>query len=167
MPSDTPKVLEASMTSHSGDSTDEQSSTQQYQQQQDSPATIELAQDSSRTPLMLAVISGDISTLHTLIEEQAELRKQDADGLTALMHAAKGGCLEAAELLVEHEWGIQDINGMTALMHAVQAKSTDVIGCLAVYEGEMMDGEGRTATDIALGMNDAEVINFLLAAMES
>lgn len=120
----------------------------------------------SPTALMIAASAGDVSTVKTLIEEGVLLRKRDAAGMTALMHAARNDHREVAELLSVHEWGIQDTRGMTAMMHAVEARSVAIAGLLAVYEADVMNAEGRTGMDIVLDTNDSGLINTVLTAID-
>ena len=65
-------------------------------------ADIEVAENSyGWTPIFMAAVEGQLSTLEVLIEEGAEATKLDSSGWTAIEHAALRGHIEVARRLKE------------------------------------------------------------------
>jgi len=94
---------------------------------------------------------------------------RDSHGMTALMHAAKGGHTRAIDMLLSVQ-GIdvnaQDNNGMTALMHASAVGSRSTIDMLLAFEGidvNARDNEGDTALAYAIKNERPSLARFLRA----
>ena len=58
------------------------------------------AWSSAGTPLLDAVVAGDGAAVRVILAEGANVNERDADGTSALHHAARLGALEIAELLL-------------------------------------------------------------------
>lgn len=74
-----------------------------------------------------------------------EAGKQNNEGKSALMHAAKNGNLELVKLLATKEAGLRDKNGNTALMYAVKNGYIRCAEFLVPHESCKQNNEGKTA----------------------
>lgn len=110
------------------------------------------------TPLMQATIQGDIGALRKNLEN---VRRQDHNGWTALMHAAHEGRMECITLLLTAESGMQDKSGWTALMHAVKNKHLDCLEAL-LEEALICDYFGRSALILAVQIGFTDAIPHLI-----
>lgn len=83
----------------------------------------EARDEDSRTPLHLAVQSGDRDAVRALLEAGADANARDAEGCTPLHHAARKRDLSLAYLLVIHgaDVNAQDWTGSSVLWQAVIA----------------------------------------------
>jgi hypothetical protein len=85
-----------------------------------------------RTALMAAARSGQTDTVKTLLEQGADVKAKDNDGLTALMDAATAGQTDTVKTLLEQgaDVNAKDIYGMTALMFAKGMGHAEIIQML-------------------------------------
>lgn len=93
--------------------------------------------DASWTPLMCAVVSGDIKTAKKHLSEK---NKQNNDGDTALTLAIKTGNSDMVELLDP-----TDKNGVTALMRAATRGDIEMVKFFIPFQKQRKDKHGNTA----------------------
>ncbi|TNJ28871.1 Ankyrin repeat protein 1 [Giardia muris] len=110
------------------------------------PSTPEQIPEGS-TPLINAALARNLALCR---KNLSDVRKVDASGRTALMHAAKIGFIEGIHLLAGHECGIHDKSGLTALMLAAMNGKSEVVLFLRTFEARLKDNMGRTALYYAL-----------------
>lgn len=106
-----------------------------------------LLSDSTKTPLMLAVLRKNITDCKSNLRDAG---RTDNDRCTALMLAASHGFLAAVQLLAPYEQRMQDKYGQTALMKAAIANSPETVLVLRDHEAGMRDHDGYTALYYAL-----------------
>ncbi|TNJ27992.1 Ankyrin repeat protein 1 [Giardia muris] len=113
---------------------------------------------SSHTPLMRAAIMGDSKAV---MENLQHVMRQDADGWTALMYAAREGKVDCVALLLTAEGGMQDNQGWTALMYSIKNRHLKCIEAL-LEEALICDCFGRSALIVAVQMGFVEAIPHLI-----
>ncbi|ESU34780.1 Ankyrin repeat protein [Giardia duodenalis] len=111
--------------------------------------------------LMRAAHTNSTETVWMLLEERLGVGQRDAQGMTALMHAAQQGHVDPVELLVGEENGLQDKNGWTALMHASYNNHPEVTRILILHECRETNKNNQTALMIAAEKGHAEVASLL------
>lgn len=133
------------------------------------------------TPLMQTTESpGNISMTKELIEQGADINRQNSDGYTALMLAIKNASYTVAELLMnEHEIDVTLRNHTTALILATQKQRPDIIQRLIdlkapvdarlTFHQDRLDADenselGNTALHIAVNLDNPEVASLLVKA---
>lgn len=99
------------------------------------------------TPLINSILARNLALCR---KNLSDVRKVDASGRTALMHAARMGFIEGIHLLAGHECGIHDKSGLTALMLAAMNGKSEVVLFLRTFEARLKDNMGRTALYYAL-----------------
>lgn len=97
--------------------------------------------------ILEAIRHNDLVTLKTLISKSGVQR--DAEGQTALMHAAFLGNDAACKLLLPLQAGCIDNMGCTALMFAAERGHLQIVKGLLSHEVRMQDGNGVTALMLA------------------
>ena len=109
--------------------------------------------DTESPPLIIAAASGDINTVTALLGKAPVSR--DANGATALHHAAGGGHVSIVELIAQScvdATSARDYNGMTALHWAAAGGHLDCVKLLrATFHADpaMLDFHSRSAADVA------------------
>ncbi|ESU34747.1 Serine/threonine protein kinase, partial [Giardia duodenalis] len=111
--------------------------------------------------LMRAAHTNSTETVRMLLEERLGVGQRDAQGMTALMHAAQQGHVGPVKLLVKKQKGLKDKNGWTALMHAAHENHPEVIEILVPHEHGRKSKNGRTALMIAAENDSAEAASVL------
>ncbi|EFO63867.1 Protein 21.1 [Giardia lamblia P15] len=106
-----------------------------------------IANRSSFASILEAIRHNDLATLRALVGKGGVQR--DAEGQTALMHAAFLGNLTACKLLLPLEAGYTDNMGCTALMFAAERGHLEIVKSLLSHEARMQDGNGVTALMLA------------------
>ncbi|TNJ26142.1 Kinase, NEK [Giardia muris] len=109
--------------------------------------------------LISAARSGDVEGVHQHVSCAGE---RDIDGMTALMHAARGGHDECVHILIPMEAGLKDVDGWTALMYSVVTGHQECVQLLASIEAAAQDKYGGTALHLAARYNKTEAIRLLL-----
>lgn len=113
------------------------------------------------TALMMTARYGILKICNEILKMDAPLiRRQNDDGYTALIFAAKNGHVELVKALHDYEFTKQDILGQTAAIHAVLEGHIDCVKLL-VEEFDIVDNAGQTIGQIANRMGHAEIIEFL------
>lgn len=102
---------------------------------------------SSFAAVLEAIRRSDLATLRTLVGKNG--RQRDAEGQTALMHAALLGNVAACKLLIPLQAGCTDDTGCTALMFAAERGHLEIVKGLLDREARMQDGNGVTALMLA------------------
>ncbi len=118
------------------------------------------------TPLINAIISGNLSEANLEIAQGANVNDGNFIGETALMKAAKGGYAEIAKTLLDNgaDPNAEDIGGGTALMRAAYEGDADM-GRLLLRHGAKVnarDRKGWTSLCIATSNGHAEFAKLLL-----
>jgi hypothetical protein len=90
----------------------------------------------SWTPLSYAAFNGHVPVMRFLLDHQAAIDAQAANGATALMIASRNGHLEAVELLLARHADVRllDRQGKTALEIAKAARNLDIASLLQQAE---------------------------------
>ncbi|TNJ26537.1 Ankyrin repeat protein 1 [Giardia muris] len=121
------------------------------------------------TRLMLAASADDLGGVWGNIGEAG---CQTAMGMSALMFACDGGCVESAKILVSFEAGLVStlelyclgfsLFGATALMFAAGNGNLMLVRLLSHLEAGMADINGRTALMLAARLGQSDVVECLL-----
>lgn len=113
------------------------------------------------TALMMTARYGILKICNEILKMEASLiRRQNDDGYTALIFAAKNGHVELVRALHDYEFTKQDIMGQTAAIHAVLAGHIECVKLL-VEEFDIVDNTGQTIIQIANKMGHLDIIEFL------
>lgn len=132
---------------------------------QDAPPS-ELLTNSGRTALHRAVCSGNESITHILLEQGANVMKQDGNGQTALHLAAENGCGSLVKILIDRtpDLNTTDYLGRTALFLAVQSESETVVKLLleASIDVNWKDTLGNVALHLAVERGSESLTLLLL-----
>lgn len=120
------------------------------------------------TPLMTAVREGKADIVRQLIEAGASVDLKDADGTTALLHAASLGEDPSLQLLLQAATTLEarDASGQTALIRAAGGGWPSVTRILieAGADTNLRDNRGETALILATKGGYLEVVTLLLEA---
>lgn len=116
----------------------------------------------SWTPLSYAAFNGHVPVMRFLLDHQAAIDAQAANGATALMIASRNGHLEAVELLlVRHaDVSLLDRQGKTALEIAKAARNLDIASLLQQAEARpklLIQLDEESPLDAAGEAEEAEV----------
>jgi ankyrin repeat protein len=122
-----------------------------------------------QTPVMIAAERGDLETLRRLLAAGGvEIDAGDAQGLTALAHAARSGRPAAVSALLDAgaRVDVQDRAGWTALGHAVVAGQMEVVRLLlkAGANPRATQGHGRPLLLLAAESKRADAVPVLAHA---
>ncbi|EFO62423.1 Protein 21.1 [Giardia lamblia P15] len=113
------------------------------------------------TALMMTARYGILKICNEILKMETSLiRRQNDDGYTALIFAAKHGHVELVKALHDYEFTKQDLLGQTAAIHAVLAGHIECVKLL-VEEFDIVDNAGQTIGQIANKIGRAEIIEFL------
>lgn len=112
------------------------------------------------TRLHAAAKAGDVGLVRELTEALYGVR--DAEGRTALMHAAIHGHEACVQQLLGHESRLRDGEGRTALMYAVIEGHQRCVRLLAGHETRLLDVAGRSALMYALLHRRTGYVSLLL-----
>ena len=130
--------------------------------------------ESGKTPLMYAILLGDIGLIESMLDPTRDLSAVDESGKNALMHAAAQGNTAVVNILLESEVDINavDQSGKTALMIAVDSNNSEVIELLLSKGANpsIVDKDNQTAFDYAKkteGLNLPELVNRRLTSSSS
>lgn len=131
---------------------------------------VDRAEHDGSTQLMRACQRGSIFEIQELLQKDAKVDVQDANGCTALMLAVKHHQLDSVNLLLgsnpQRQVRLKDLQGRTALMHAVLVKDYNMVLALlrrGVDQAQDKDQEGCTALALAiLGQSDEKLLGVLL-----
>lgn len=129
------------------------------------PEELERANQSGRTPLHMAVLSGNARAVEALAGAGAKADAQDHDGSTPLHLAAWLGDKEMLEILAKQKANLnaKDKEGMTALMMAVLSGSKDAIAYLAQSGADLdeIDTRKRSAMHYANQTGQSDLADLL------
>ena len=117
-----------------------------------------------KTLLMHAAERGNLDVIDFLLSLETEascVGKQDAYGMTAMMHAIRSGNVEAVRKLAQYESQVQDANGKTALMHAVCFGHLEIVKELVASEAGYSDIEDNTALMYAVRAGRLDIVRAL------
>jgi ankyrin repeat protein len=108
---------------------------------------------------------GNLIKLGQMVDAE-DLGATDADGMTALMHAAANNNYAVAGLFVgkdEANINAHDSAGKTALMHASAVGGSKIVKMLLKKGADpaLTDNEGKTALDYADASGDAKTLKRL------
>ncbi|XP_050390792.1 serine/threonine-protein phosphatase 6 regulatory ankyrin repeat subunit B-like [Patella vulgata] len=109
-----------------------------------------LSDNQGKSPLMLAVQSGNTELMELLHQYGADINQQDNRGKTSLYLAVQNDDLNAVDVLLKMndcDVNLSDSKGKSPLMLAVQNSNTELIGLLHQYGADInkQDGRGRSA----------------------
>ena len=118
-------------------------------------------------PLHVAAKSGDVGALNKSISNKAAVNKQDADGWTALMHAAKAGHIQQVATLLKAgaSPNIADKLGRTPLELATNAPA--LITAQLIQAGAELNSRnagGISVIMIAAGQGRQDIVELLMDA---
>ena len=139
----------------------------------DAGADIEIRNDDGRSPLHVASISGELTTVKMLVEAGADVRATTAEGNTCLIFAAYHGytyivrflaCLP--EVYLNQQGSDQHSNNHTALHIAVQQKHADVVQVLidAGADIEIRNNRGRSPLHLTSISGELTTMKMLVEA---
>ncbi|MEC8882436.1 MAG: ankyrin repeat domain-containing protein [Pseudomonadota bacterium] len=130
--------------------------------------------ESGKTPLMYAILFGDIGLIKSMLDRKPDLSAVDESGKNALMYAAAQGNTEVVNILLESGVDINavDQSGKTALMVAVDSINIEVINFLLSKGANpsIVDKDNQTAFDHAknkAGLKLPELVNRRLTSSSS
>lgn len=132
------------------------------QQSDSTTLSSDTTEDSSRTPLMLAVLRNDIESVWRHIDKFEGIR--DTSGRTALFHAVENSFLAIARLLAIREAGLTSSFGNTALRLCAE-RNLPATAVLCYKEAGIpysTEQEHSTAIDIALANQNYTVASVLI-----
>lgn len=113
------------------------------------------------TNLIAAVQENNVSKVKSLVADGKDLRKQDSDGMTALMYAARQGSADLAGLLLD-ESRMKDNMKRVALMYAAENGYDEIVKILANKEAASKDVDGKSALIFAAERGHVSVVSTLL-----
>lgn len=116
--------------------------------------------DGITTELMRAAADNNLIAVWCYLPVQGGLH--DQEGCTALMYAARKGCVEAARLLCDKEARAQSKRGETALMFAAIEGNMEMARMLKDREWGMYDIHGTTALMFAAQYNRPQIVSLLI-----
>lgn len=109
-----------------------------------------------RTPLMEAIIQGDMAAAYSLRNIYATM--QDDDGLTALMHGVLHRCGAMVRVLAPLETGYVDKNGCCAAYYACQMGLRTDLPVLIERERNLLKSSGFTPLMMAAAVDDSMTV---------
>lgn len=133
-----------------------------------SRATFSAGDTFNITPLMNAVVGGNIAVVKLLIKYNADLNLKDSDGMTALIHAVLHKNTAIVKHLVESgaNIDIQDNETLTALFYAVLDEKPSITIVKELVDGganvNLKDNLGNTAAVYAYKFKQMEIYNYLI-----
>ena len=132
-------------------------------------ADIETKNDKGRSPLHLAIRSGELTIVKMLVEAGADVRATDADRETCLILAAYDGHTDIVRYLVslpEVDLNQQGSNNFTALQVAVKRKHADMVQVLidAGADIDTKDDVGCSPLHLASRSGELTTVKMLVKA---
>jgi ankyrin repeat protein len=122
-----------------------------------------------RTPLMHAIIRGDLEFARELVARHANVNAQNSDGDTALLLALWNRRSAEAAMLIASGANIQlaNVDGRTALFAAAMHGDSAMCKLLLARRADrtLRDLNGKTALDYAKEEGHSEVVGLLSAPM--
>ena len=137
----------------------------------DAGADIETKNTDGHSPLLLASLSGELTTVKMLVEAGADVRATDDCGSTCLLLAAFDGHTDTVRYLVsvpEVDLNHQDSDNCTALHLAVEENHPDMVQVLidAGADIETKDSDGSTCLFLAVGNGQTDIVRYLVGLPE-
>lgn len=129
-------------------------------------ASVHVAGQKGRTPLILAAYGGHTSVVEFLQGKDADINAKDSDGQTALMYACKRSFDETAGFLLRNGADV-DVQskkkGVTALMIAAVAGNVELVRMLLDRGADpgLTDIFGHTAKSLAEKKGNSAVVDLL------
>lgn len=118
------------------------------------PPTLNMMPYISRPALHRAIVNGNTTIVRLLLDEGADLKRQDSFGQTALHLAVERGCEEMVRMVLEKisDPNIPDSAGRTALFSAVQSDNEPMARLLIEFlvDVNMKDTMGEVALHLAV-----------------
>ena len=135
----------------------------------DAGADIETRDDEGRSPLLVASLSGELTTVTKLVKAGADVRARDTEGDTCLIFAAYHGHTDIVRYVVglpEVDLNHQGCSSHTSLQLAVHGKHADVVQVLidAGADIEAKDDEGRSPLLVASCLGELTTVTKLVKA---
>jgi ankyrin repeat protein len=133
-----------------------------------SRATFSVGKTHRITPLMNAVVGGNLQIVKLLVENGADLNLQDSNGITALIHAVLHKNTAIVKYLVESgaNIDIQDNETLNALFYAVLDENPNFTIVKYLVDGganvNVKDNFGNTAAVYAYKSRQMEIYNYLI-----
>ena len=129
---------------------------------------INMEDDTKATPLILAVLGGNIEIVRHLLNHGAEINHRNYQGHSALQYACSKGKKDIVELLLERKADVNIIDKRgDSCLHRVSSQGRDDILGLLLKHPELkvinaQNSEGNTALHIACEDDQAVCVNLLL-----
>ncbi|KAK5684750.1 hypothetical protein LTS10_002824 [Elasticomyces elasticus] len=118
-------------------------------------------------PLHVAACSGDVETLHIILESDLDIAIQAEDGSTALVAASCASKSDAVRLLLQYgaPTNIQNLDGETALHHAIVDNDVNLVQDLLRHgiDTSIPSRRGGSALHLAAFRGHAAIVSQLLA----
>jgi len=133
-----------------------------------SRATFSVGNTYRITPLINAVVGGNLGVVKLLAEYGADLDLQDSNGMTALIHAILQKNTDIVKYLVESGAGldIQDNAKLTALFYAVLDEKPNFTIVKYLVDGgadvNVRDDKDNTVVVYAFGFGIMDIYNYLI-----
>jgi ankyrin repeat protein len=117
--------------------------------------------------IVIAVLNNDIEKVRDLLANKGvNPNMTDADGRTALIHAATAGNTPAVKLLLDAgaKATVLDKTGNTAMHYAVERGNTEVLRMMldAKAPPDLLNRQGATPLMVAAGRGRADIVSLLL-----
>jgi ankyrin repeat protein len=121
-----------------------------------------------RTPLHLAIFTGNIEVIKYLIEQGAKINARDRVDLTPLHHAVYGGDIKIVKYLVEHGADVssQDSNKDTPLHISVQSDTNIEVTKYLISKGSALNATNiptETPLHKAIMFGNYETLKYLIS----
>jgi len=132
---------------------------------EDNPLILEEANNKGFAPLIMATYMQQLDITNELLDQGANVNRQDMVGNTALMGVCFKGHTGLAQTLLDHgaEINLKNSNGATALIYAASFGHSEIVQLLldADADATIKDLSGNTAYTHAQTNNHNQIVDLL------